>query len=54
MIKKTKNKWEVLNKDGTKILGIHTDKKDAIQQIIAIEISKKKRKWGDKKKIKTV
>ena len=33
-------KWIVTNKNGTKILGTHDNKKDALSQLRAIEISK--------------
>ena len=33
-------KWIVTNKSGTKVLGSHSNKKDAVKQLQAIEISK--------------
>jgi hypothetical protein len=41
MIVKRKNKWEVRDSSGKKILGRHSNKSDAIKQLAAIEISKK-------------
>lgn len=40
---KEKDKWVVYSSDGNKKLGIHNTKKDALSQLSAIEISKKKR-----------
>lgn len=35
-------KWLVTNKSGSKILGTHSNKEDALEQLHAIEISKKR------------
>lgn len=43
MIVKKRNKWEVRDSSGKKVLGTHNKKEDAIKQLAAIEISKKKR-----------
>lgn len=34
------NQWQVKNKKGTKVLGTHSTRKDAVKQLQAIEISK--------------
>jgi hypothetical protein len=34
------NKWEVTTKDGKKVLGTHSSRKEAVKQLQAIEISK--------------
>lgn len=39
-IQKRGNSWVVLNKKGTKVLGTHSTKKEAVAQLQAIEISK--------------
>lgn len=44
MIRKRGEKWYVLDHEGKKVLGVHTSRKDAIRQLTAIEISKKKGK----------
>jgi predicted nucleotidyltransferase len=44
MIVKQGNKWQVKDSSGKKVLGTHTTKQEAIDQLAAIEISKKKRK----------
>lgn len=44
MIVKRGNKWEVRDSSGEKLLGTHPTKKEAVDQLAAIEISKKKRK----------
>jgi len=44
MIVKSGNKWEVRDSSGKKVLGTHSDKKSAVDQLVAIEISMKKRK----------
>lgn len=44
MIVKHGNKWQVKDSSGKKILGTHETKQEAIDQLAAIEISKKKRK----------
>ena len=44
MIIKHGNKWQVKDSSGKKIFGTHTTKQEAIDQLAAIEISKKKRK----------
>lgn len=44
MIIKKGNKWQVRDSSGEKILGTHSTKKDAVDHLAAIEISKKKRK----------
>lgn len=44
MIIKTENKWQVKDSSGKKTLGTHETKQEAIDQLAAIEISKKKRK----------
>ena len=41
-IEKRGNEWVVLNKDRTKVLGTHSSKKDAVDQLQAIEINKRK------------
>ena len=43
MIKKTKSGYKVTNKTGKKTLGKHKTKGKALDQLAAIEISKKKR-----------
>jgi hypothetical protein len=43
-IRKRKNKWQVTNSAGDKVLGEHDTKEDALSQLRAIEISKKKNK----------
>ena len=40
MIKKKGDKWQVMNHDGTKVLGTHGDRESALKQLQAIEISK--------------
>lgn len=47
MIKKSNNKWKVTNKTGSKTLGTHDSKKDAIKQLQAIEVSKSKKESTD-------
>lgn len=42
MIKKTKSGYNVTTKSGSKVLGKHKTKKEAVKQLQAIEISKKK------------
>lgn len=44
MIVKRGDKWQVRDSSGKKILGTHSTKKEAIAQLAAVEISKKKRK----------
>jgi len=44
MIVKHGNKWQVTDSSGKKILGTHTTKQEAIDQLAAVEISKKERK----------
>jgi hypothetical protein len=44
MIVKRGNKWEVRDSSGEKLLGTHYSKEEAVDQLAAIEISKKKRK----------
>jgi hypothetical protein len=44
MIIKHGNKWQVKDSSGKKILGTHGTKQEAMDQLAAIEISKKKRK----------
>lgn len=44
MIKKKGNNYIVLDKLGKKVLGKHKTKKEAMKQLQAIEISKKKKK----------
>ena len=43
-IKKQGSQWIVTNKAGTKVLGTHKTKKQAAEQLAAIEISKAKRR----------
>lgn len=43
MIKKKGSNYVVTNKEGTKTLGTHPDKAEAMDQLAAIEISKKQR-----------
>ena len=42
MIKKVKDKYNVYTKDGSRKLGSHKSRKEALAQLQAIEISKKK------------
>lgn len=42
MIKKSGKNYSVYTKDGTKKLGSHKTRKEAIAQLQAVEISKKK------------
>lgn len=44
MIVKKENKWLVMDSAGKKVLGTHYSKADAMDQLSAIEISKKRRK----------
>ena len=44
MISKKGSKWQVKNKEGTKVLGTHATKAEAQKQLAAIEISKAKSK----------
>jgi hypothetical protein len=44
MIVKRGNKWEVRDSSGEKLLGTHSTKEEATDQLAAIEISKKERK----------
>jgi len=44
MIAKENGKFVVKDSSGTKILGTHDTKEEAVDQLQAIEISKKKRK----------
>lgn len=44
MIVKKDNKWLVMDSAGNKVLGTHYSKSDAMDQLSAIEISKKRRK----------
>ena len=48
MIKKEGSKYNVYSEDGSKKLGSHDNKHDAVRRLVAIEINKKKEK--DKKK----
>ena len=48
MIKKKGTKFVVTNKAGTKVLGTHPSKEQALQQLRAIEASKNKKKKGSK------
>ena len=50
MIIKKGNKYVVKNKAGTKTLGTHATRKEAIDQLQAIEISKRKKALGIKVK----
>jgi len=43
MIVKQNGEWLVKDSTGKKVLGKHKSKKSALSQLIAIEISKKKR-----------
>lgn len=43
VIRKRGDKWVVLSKDGSKQLGSHASKGEALKQLAAVEISKKKR-----------
>lgn len=43
MIKKTGTKYSVYTADGSRKLGTHTSKADAVRQLQAIEIAKKAR-----------
>lgn len=40
MIRKSGDKWQVTNKEGTKVLGTHASEEEARAQLAAIEISK--------------
>lgn len=40
MIREVNGQYEVTNKEGTKVLGTHKSKNDALKQLQAIEISK--------------
>lgn len=42
MIKRRLGKYVVMTKDGSKVLGTHATKKEAVAQLQAIEISKHK------------
>lgn len=42
-IRKRGNKFIVTNKAGTKVLGTHNTRKEALKQLAAIEASKKRR-----------
>lgn len=42
-IKKSGSKWLVTSKDGSKVLGKHDTKKAALEQLRAIEASKRER-----------
>lgn len=44
MIVKSGKKWFVKTQDGSKTLGTHSTKRDAVRQLQAIESSKKKEK----------
>ncbi len=44
MIRKRNNKFVVLNSTGTKVLGSHETRAEALAQLQAIEINKKKPK----------
>ena len=41
MIRKRDGKFQVTDHTGTKVLGVHTSKSDALAQLRAIELSKK-------------
>lgn len=41
-VRKRGNKWQVMNKDGTKVLGTHPSKEKAENQLRAIEANKHK------------
>lgn len=43
MIRKNGDSYEVTNKEGTQVLGTHPTRAQAMDQLAAIEISKKKR-----------
>lgn len=43
MIRKKKDKWQVLDSSGEKVLGEHDSREDALKQLAAIEIAKKKK-----------
>lgn len=45
-IRKRGNKWQVTNEAGTKVLGTHDTREAAVEQLQAIEASKKRRKKG--------
>jgi hypothetical protein len=49
MIKKTKSGYEVKTKSGNKTLGKHKTRKEALDQLRAIEANKGKGKKGGKK-----
>lgn len=44
MIKKSGNKWKLYTKDGSRVLGIHDTKEEALAQERAIMASKGKKK----------
>lgn len=39
-IRKNGDKWEVTNEAGTKVLGTHSTREDAVEQLQAIEANK--------------
>lgn len=43
MVKKVGRKWVLYTKDGSKVLGKHDSRQDAIRQEVAIDISKSKK-----------
>lgn len=43
MIKKEGSKWKLYTKDGSRVLGTHPTKKDAILQEIAIKMAQRKK-----------
>lgn len=43
-LRKRKDKWQVTNSSGDRVLGEHDTKEDALAQLRAVEISKKKNK----------
>lgn len=47
-IKKRGNKWVVTDSSGKKILGTHSSRAKAIDQLQAVEASKTRRKKGKK------
>jgi flagellar hook protein FlgE len=46
MLRKKGNKWVVTNESGSRVLGEHETKEKARAQLIAIELSKKRRGKG--------
>jgi len=43
-IRKRGDKWEVVNKAGTKVLGTHSSRPKAVKHLQAIEINKRRKR----------